>query len=36
MEICPVSIEHVPKIVDMRRHLVMEESDFPTEVTSLV
>src|SRR5207244_9531116 len=26
---------HVPKIVDMRRHLVMEESDFPTEVTSL-
>jgi Fe-S oxidoreductase len=35
MEICPVSIEHVPKIVDMRRQLVMEESDFPTEVTSL-
>ncbi|HZO73226.1 MAG TPA: (Fe-S)-binding protein [Ktedonobacteraceae bacterium] len=35
MEICPVSIEHVPKIVDMRRHLVMEESEFPQEVTSL-
>ncbi|HEX6484824.1 MAG TPA: (Fe-S)-binding protein [Ktedonobacteraceae bacterium] len=35
MEICPVSIEHVPKIVDMRRHLVMEESEFPTEVTPL-
>jgi Fe-S oxidoreductase len=35
MEVCPVAIEHVPKIVDMRRHLVMEESDFPTEVTSL-
>ena len=35
MEICPVSIEHVPKIVDMRRHLVMEKSEFPTEVTSL-
>jgi Fe-S oxidoreductase len=35
MEICPVSIEHVPKIVDMRRSLVMEESDFPSEVTSL-
>ena len=35
MEICPVSIEHVPKIVDMRRHLVMEESNFPSEVTSL-
>jgi Fe-S oxidoreductase len=25
----------VPKIVDMRRSLVMEESDFPSEVTSL-
>ena len=35
VEICPVSIEHVPKIVDMRRSLVMEESEFPTEVTSL-
>ncbi len=35
MEICPVAIEHVPKIVDMRRHLVMEESEFPVEVTSL-
>jgi Fe-S oxidoreductase len=35
MEICPVSIEHVPKIIDMRRSLVMEESDFPSEVTSL-
>ncbi len=35
MESCPVEIEHVPKIVDMRRSLVMEESDFPPEVTSL-
>jgi Fe-S oxidoreductase len=35
MEICPVAIEHVPKIVDMRRYLVMEESDFPSEVTSV-
>src|SRR5947208_11206508 len=35
MEICPVAIEHVPKIVDMRRYLVMEESDFPAEVTPL-
>lgn len=26
---CPVLIEHVPKIVDMRRSLVMEESRFP-------
>jgi len=30
-----VSIEHVPTIIDMRRHLVIEESDFPAEVTSL-
>jgi Fe-S oxidoreductase/nitrate reductase gamma subunit len=29
MESCPVFIEHVPKIVDMRRHLVMEEGNFP-------
>ncbi|HLI09789.1 MAG TPA: 4Fe-4S dicluster domain-containing protein [Ktedonobacteraceae bacterium] len=35
MEICPVSIEHIPKIVDMRRYLVMEESEFPSEVTTL-
>ena len=26
MDVCPVFIEHVPKIVDMRRHLVMEAS----------
>ncbi len=26
---CPVFIEPIPKIVDMRRHLVMEEADFP-------
>ncbi len=30
-----MAIEHVPKIVDMRRYLVMEESDFPVEVTPL-
>lgn len=29
MEACPVFIEHVPKILDMRRHLVMERSEFP-------
>lgn len=32
---CPVFIEHVPKIIDMRRYLVMEESDFPKEVQPL-
>lgn len=29
MEACPVFIEHVPKIVEMRRHLVMEEATLP-------
>lgn len=29
MEACPVFIEQMSKIVDMRRFLVMEESDFP-------
>jgi Fe-S oxidoreductase len=28
---CPVSIEHVDHIVDLRRHLVMVESRFPSE-----
>jgi Fe-S oxidoreductase len=35
VEICPVTIEHVQKIDDMRRYLVMEESKFPPEVTPL-
>jgi Fe-S oxidoreductase len=29
MEACPVFIEQMPKIVDMRRHLVMEEAELP-------
>jgi Fe-S oxidoreductase len=32
---CPVFIEHVPKIVDMRRHLVMVESRFGTDLQRL-
>lgn len=32
-EACPVMIEYVDKIVDMRRYLVQEESRFPTELT---
>jgi Fe-S oxidoreductase len=32
-EACPVLIEYVDKIVDMRRHLVQEESRFPAELT---
>ena len=29
---CPVTIEHVDAIVDMRRHLVLTESEFPAEL----
>jgi Fe-S oxidoreductase len=32
-EACPVVIEYVDKIVDMRRHLVQEEARFPSELT---
>lgn len=32
VEACPVGIEHIDKIVDMRRHLVMMESSMPTEL----
>jgi len=31
-EVCPVSIEHVDKIIDMRRNLAMERSQFPEMV----
>ncbi|TAK00827.1 (Fe-S)-binding protein, partial [bacterium] len=31
-EACPVLIEYVDKIVDMRRHLVQEEARFPPEL----
>jgi len=30
-EICPASIEHVKKIVDMRRNMVLMEGEFPGE-----
>jgi Fe-S oxidoreductase/nitrate reductase gamma subunit len=30
-EICPASIEHVGKIIDMRRNLVLMEGEFPGE-----
>lgn len=32
-EACPVNIEYVDKIIDMRRHLVQEEARFPAELT---
>ena len=33
---CPVSIEHVDHIVDLRRNLVMMESSFPQEAESML
>jgi Fe-S oxidoreductase/nitrate reductase gamma subunit len=35
MESCPVMIEHVDKIVDMRRHLVLMEGQMPQELVNL-
>jgi Fe-S oxidoreductase len=35
MEVCPVFIEHVPRIVDMRRYLVEMKSKFPEELFTL-
>ncbi len=32
---CPVDIEHVDHIMDMRRNQVLVESEFPTELTTL-
>lgn len=32
MEVCPVFIEHVPRIVDMRRNLVEMRAKFPEEL----
>jgi Fe-S oxidoreductase len=33
---CPVSIEHVDHIVDLRRHLVMAEARFPAEAEPML
>jgi Fe-S oxidoreductase/nitrate reductase gamma subunit len=35
MEACPIYIEQVPKIVEMRRHLVQMKAVFPHELSSL-
>ena len=32
---CPVDIEHIDQIVDMRRHQVLIESNFPSELNGL-
>ena len=36
VEACPVSIEHVDHIVDLRRHLVMVDSRFPAEAEPML
>ena len=36
VQACPVSIEHVDHIVDLRRHLVMVESAFPGEAEPML
>jgi len=35
MEVCPVFIEHVPKLVGMRRNLVEMQAKFPEELLNL-
>jgi Fe-S oxidoreductase len=35
LEVCPVFIEHMPKIIKMRRHLVEIEAKFPEELLNL-
>jgi Fe-S oxidoreductase len=36
IQVCPVSIEHVDHIVDLRRHLVMAEARFPSEADPML
>ena len=36
VQACPVSIEHVDHIVDLRRHLVMVDSSFPAEAEPML
>jgi Fe-S oxidoreductase len=36
VQACPVSIEHVDHILDLRRHLVMVESSFPAEAEPML
>ena len=36
VQACPVSIEHVDHIVDLRRHLVMVDSSFPSEAEPML
>lgn len=34
MEACPLFIEHIPAIVDMRRYMTLTEGNFPAELTN--
>ena len=34
VQVCPVGVEHIDTIVDMRRHLVMEQAKMPDTATS--
>jgi len=36
MEACPVGISQMPKIVDMRRHLTMEQAELPETMQSAI
>jgi Fe-S oxidoreductase len=36
VQACPVSIEHVDHIVDLRRHLVMVDASFPSEAEPML
>jgi Fe-S oxidoreductase len=36
VEVCPVSIEQMPKIVDMRRHLVMDQAELPETMQTAI
>jgi Fe-S oxidoreductase/nitrate reductase gamma subunit len=36
VEVCPVFIEQMPKIIDMRRYLVMEEANLPVALQEAV
>jgi len=36
VEACPVFIEQMPKIVDMRRHLVMEQAEYPDTMQAAI
>jgi Fe-S oxidoreductase len=35
MNVCPVMIEHMPKIIKLRRHLVQMKASFPEELVTL-